>query len=119
MDFIEKQAAKMRELREQYRLAHLEKQAAQVNEIPETDRPLVDRVADVIAKLPAEETEAGLKLDEIAASIKGRYQGHAQPKAVGAALRQLGYVRVRSWKKSDEGFRSLWFPASNQQTEEQ
>lgn len=108
MGYLEEQVARMRALREKFKADYAEHRATQLAEQTEANRPLVDRVADAIAKMPPEEVEAGLKLDEIAAQIKGKYSGHAQPKAVGAALRQLGYVRVRSWKKSEEGFRSTW-----------
>lgn len=71
-------------------------------------RPLVERVRDTIATLPPEELAAGIRLEKLCELIPGKHRDSSQPKAVGAALRELGYTRQRCWRKSEQGFRALW-----------
>lgn len=106
--FIEQQALKMQRKAEELRTAGVEHQTRVAQEEAEKARPMIDRVRDAIATMPPEDVANGIKLEQLAGMLPGRYKGHAQPREVGEALRQLGYVRVRSWRKSDEGFRSTW-----------
>ena len=106
--FIEQQALKMRAKAEELRTARAEYQAKVAQEEADLARPMVERVRDAIAAMPPEDVASGIKLEQLARMIKGKYKGTAQPKEVGEALRQLGYTRVRSWRKSEEGFRSTW-----------
>lgn len=108
MSLIEQQAARMQAKAEEARTLRAEHQARIAQEQAEMNRPMADRVRDAIAKIPPEEVETGIRLEALAAMLPGKYKGHAQPKEVGAALRELGYVRVRSWRKAEEGFRSTW-----------
>lgn len=106
--FIEQQAMRMRAKAEELRTARAEHQSRVAQEEEEKARPMVDRVRDAIATMLPEDVANGIKLEQLAGMLPGRYKGHAQPREVGEALRQLGYVRVRSWRQSDEGFRSTW-----------
>ena len=98
------------------RLAHMAEQAAR---IAENKRPLVERVAEILAKIPPEQIAAGIRLEDVAAQITGKHVGRGQPGAVGEALRQLGYVRVREWRNSEQGFRSRWFKSTTHTEEQQ
>lgn len=108
MSFIEQQAARMLAKAEELRPLRAEHQARIAQEQADLNRPMVVRVREAIAAMSLEEVEAGIRLEALATMLPGKYKGHAQPKEVGAALRELGYVRVRSWRKSEEGFRSTW-----------
>lgn len=108
MSFIEQQAARMQAKAEELRTLRAEHQSRVAQEQAEMNRPMADRVRDALAKMPPEEVKAGIRLEALAEMLPGKYKGHAQPKEVGAALRELGYVRVRSWRKSEEGFRATW-----------
>lgn len=112
--FLEQQVMRMRAKAEELRTARAEHQAKVAREQADLARPMVERVRDAIAAMPPEDVANGLKLEQLAGMIKGRYKGHAQPKEVSEALRQLGYVRVRCWRKSEEGFRSTWHRKENQ-----
>ena len=105
---IEQQAMRMRVKAEELRTTRAEHQAKVAQETADLARPMVERVRDAIAAMPPEDVANGIKLEQLAGMIKGKYKGHAQPKEVGAALRQLGYTRIRCWRKSEEGFRSTW-----------
>lgn len=113
-NFVELAARAMRAKAEELRIARAEHQAKVAQEQADLARPMVDRVRDAIAAMPPEDVANGIKLEQLAGMIKGRYKGHAQPKEVSEALRQLGYTRVRSWRKSEEGFRSTWHRKENQ-----
>ena len=108
MSLIEQQAARMLAKAEELRPLRAEHQSRITQEQADLNRPMADRVRDAIAAMPPDEAEAGIRLEALAAMLPGKYKGHAQPREVGAALRELGYVRVRSWRKSEEGFRSTW-----------
>jgi hypothetical protein len=106
--FIEQQAMRMRAKAEELRTARAEHQAKVAQEQVELARPMVERVRDAIAAMPPEDVASGIKLEELAGMIKGRYKGHAQPKEVAAALRALNFERIRCWRDTDLGFRSTW-----------
>ena len=101
-------AEKLRAKAESTRAARLAYMAEQAARIAENKRPLVERVAEILAKIPPEQIAAGIRLEDVAAQITGKHVGRGQPGAVGEALRQLGYVRVREWRNSEQGFRSTW-----------
>ena len=115
MSFIEQQAARMLAKAEELRPLRADHQSRVAQEQADLNRPMAERVRNAIAKMPPEEVEAGIRLEALAAMLPGKYKGHAQPKEVGAALRELGYVRVRSWRKAEEGFRSTWHKPTTEQ----
>lgn len=106
--FIEQQALKMRAKMEELRTTRAEHQSRVAQEEADLARPMVERVRDAIAAMPPEDIANGIKLEELAGMIKGRYKGHAQPKEVAAALRALNFERIRCWRDTDLGFRSTW-----------
>lgn len=108
MSILIEQAMRLQAKVEELRTTRAEHRAKVAQETADLARPMVERVRDAIAAMPPEDVANGIKLEQLAGMIKGRYKGHAQPKEVGEALRQLGYVRVRCWRKSEEGFRSTW-----------
>ena len=84
--------------------------AAEVDAARDRMRPLSDRLADLLATIPAEVKREGLSLAALAGLLRGRRGGAAQTGAVGAALRRAGWVRKRGWSDSEDGFRSRWLP---------
>ena len=70
--------------------------------------PLQDRLARLLATIPAEVLPEGISLSALQAGLKGRWRGSCHPGELGAALRKAGFVRRRKWT-DDDGFRSLWF----------
>lgn len=106
--FIELQAMRMAAKAEELRTNRAEHQAKVAQEQADLNRPMVERVRDAIAAMPPEEVANGIKLEQLAGIIKGRYKGHAQPKEVAAALRALDFERIRCWRDTDLGFRSTW-----------
>ena len=112
-------AEKMRAKAESTRAARLAYMAEQAARIAENKRPLVERVAEILAKMPPEQIAAGIRLEDVAAQITGKHVGRGQPGAVGEALRQLGYIRVREWRNSEQGFRSRWFKSTTHTEEQQ
>ena len=71
--------------------------------------PLQDRLARLLATIPAEVLQNGISLSALQAGLKGRWRGACHPGELGAALRKAGFVRRRMWT-DDNGFRSRWFP---------
>lgn len=106
--FIEQQAMRMRAKAEELRTSRAEHQAKVAEETADLARPMVERVRDAIAAMPPEDVANGIKLEQLAGMIKGKYKGHAQPKEVAAALRALNFERIRCWRDTDLGFRSTW-----------
>ena len=102
-------AEKLRAKAQSTRAARLAYMAERAARIAENKRPFVERVAEILAKMPPEQIAAGIRLEDVAAQITGKHVGRGQPGAVGEALRQLGYIRVREWRNSEQGFRALWF----------
>lgn len=73
--------------------------------------PLDDRLARLLATIPAEVQGEGLSLSSLQASLRGRSRGNCHPGELGAALRRLGFERRRNWGGDDAGgFRALWYP---------
>lgn len=70
--------------------------------------PLQDRLARLLATIPAEVLHEGVSLIALQAGLKGRWRGLCHPGELGVALRKAGFVRRRMWN-DDAGFRSLWF----------
>ena len=76
-------AEKMRAKAESTRAARLAYMAEQAARIAENKRPLVERVAEILAKMPPEQNAAGIRLEDVAAQITGKHVGRGQPGAVG------------------------------------
>ena len=69
--------------------------------------PLEDRLARLLATIPIGLQREGLALESLQVQLRGRKGGVAHCGEIGAALRQLGFERRRSWRGS-EGFRAVW-----------
>lgn len=82
--------------------------AARVEDTRERLTPLQDRLARLLATIPAEVLAEGVSLSALQAGLKGRWRGSCHPGELGVALRKAGFVRRRQWS-DNEGFRSLWF----------
>ena len=81
----------------------------QVDDTRERLTPLQDRLARLLATIPAEVLQEGVSLSALQVGLKGRWRGSCHPGELGVALRRAGFVRRRMWT-DDDGFRSLWFP---------
>lgn len=105
--YVQDCAEKMAALRAEKLAQH---RASETEAKPTDMRPMHERVAAVLKRLTPEELTAGIRLEWLCEQLAGKYRGNAQPKAVGAALRRLGFHRVRSWRGGDTGFRATWHP---------
>ena len=76
----------------------------------ETSTPLVTRLKKLIASIPKEEILIPRPLEWFRTRLKGVEGRGAHPGQLGLALRELNYLRKRSWSDSENGFRSLWHP---------
>ncbi len=74
--------------------------------------PLEDRLANVLATIPAEVVREGLSLPTLVPLLRGRRCATANPGQLGVALRKLGWRRERKWRGGDVGFSALWFAPS-------
>src|SRR5579872_6498653 len=76
--------------------------------------PLEIRLAKFLSTIPEARRQEGLSIAELQPRLVGRHRGHARSGDIGAAMRKLGYIRVRCWHRSsqhgDSGFRALWYP---------
>lgn len=75
--------------------------------------PLENRLSKLLSGMPAHLIEQGLSLDTLRRLLSGKWKGNCHPGELGAALRRLGFVRKRSWKKGEDGFRSKWYQSLN------
>lgn len=74
--------------------------------------PLEDRLAKLLATIPAEVQAEGMSLEALRRSLKGVGGRGAHCASLGDCLRRAGYVRDRRWRAGSGGFRALWFPPS-------
>lgn len=73
---------------------------------------LESRVEKLLSTIPLEVQREGMSLQSLQAQLKGRWIGDCHPGELGAALRRMGYRRVRRWRGDDKVFRALWFPSN-------
>lgn len=74
--------------------------------------PMESRLAKQLAKIPAEVQRDGLAMEYLCALVQGQ-KGRGAFHHVSAALRKLGWYRLRCWSRSaaeSGGFRALWYP---------
>ncbi|MCX7168152.1 MAG: hypothetical protein NTV11_18015 [Rhodocyclales bacterium] len=106
----------MQELQEACEADHAERQqkketvdAERAASWRDTMRPLKDRLADLLSTIPDEVKTTGLSLSTLQVRLRGRTASRAHCGEVAAALRQLGFRRIRLWKQSDtDGFNAVW-----------
>lgn len=89
----------------------LDAEHAKVGAARERLTPLEDRLARLLATIPADMQRDGLSLPALQASLRGRWRGNAHPGELGRALRKAGFVRKRDWRRGDTAFQARWFPA--------
>lgn len=102
-------SAYIKKLREMEQWETLKASEEEKNAARERLTPLEDRLAKLLAAIPAEVQKEGLSLAALQKQLKGRWRGSCHPGELGSALRNLGYRRMRKWK-SCEGFRAIWYP---------
>ena len=71
--------------------------------------PLEDRLAKLLANIPAEIKSQGLSLPAIRNMLAGKWRGKCHPGELGIALRRLGYERRRNWNDGSQSFCALWY----------
>ena len=71
--------------------------------------PLEDRLAKLLASIPAEIKDQGISLPTIRNMLAGKWRGKCHPGELGIALRRLGYERRRNWSDGTQSFSALWF----------
>lgn len=106
--YIKQQAEQMAARRQELAARHAAEGAPTPDKRQTDMRPLHERVEAVLKRLTPAEIEDGIRIEWLCEQLSGKYRGNAQPGAVGAALRRLGWHRVRSWRNDDEGFRATW-----------
>lgn len=79
----------------------------------ERNRPLIDRVRDLIKAIPPVVIADGLVLRELQARLKGRIKCTCHAGELADCLRTLGFQRRRYWKEGRAGFHARWFPTRN------
>jgi hypothetical protein len=72
------------------------------------NRPLIDRLRDLLKQIPLEVQRDGVALRDLQARLKGRQGLTCSHVELGACLRQLGFHRERAWNSSQQGFRAVW-----------
>jgi hypothetical protein len=72
--------------------------------------PLVDRLRVLVATIPPEQAKHGMSIEWFRTRLRGKYCRHAMAGDVAQALRELGWIRRRGWRESEDGFRARWFP---------
>jgi hypothetical protein len=82
--------------------------------------PLQERLKRLLDSIPPAIQAEGLSIAALQSQLRARGRGHSvcHIGELGAALRRLGWRRVRRWDSSADGFRALWFPLSVNQVEE-
>lgn len=93
-----------------YQLKEDLRRAQELSLFKETSTPLVTRLEKLIASIPNEEMHTPRPLEWFRSRLRGVEGRGAHAGQLGLALRELKYVRRRSWSDSDNGFRSLWHP---------
>ena len=69
--------------------------------------PLEERLARLLATIPVEVQREGLSLPALQVALRGRWRGRCHPGELGAALRKLGFTRIRKWSGKDD-FGAVW-----------
>lgn len=71
--------------------------------------PLIDRLRTLLDSIPREILQHGVSLPDLQARLRGRTAQKAHVAELGAALRSLGYARVRLWRqRAAAPFSAVW-----------
>jgi hypothetical protein len=71
--------------------------------------PLENRLAKLLANIPADIKSQGLSLPALRTMLAGKWRGKCHPGELGVALRLLGFKRRRNWSDVSQSFCTLWF----------
>jgi hypothetical protein len=74
--------------------------------------PLDVRLKRLLDTIPPEVQTDGISLETLRKMVRGVKGRGCHCGAIGDELRKLGWRRVRSWMKSENGFRAFRFPLS-------
>lgn len=74
----------------------------------EQNRPLIDRLRDLLRTIPIEVQREGLALRDLQVRLKGRGGRNCNHAELGDCLRTLGFRRERRWRQAEQGFRAVW-----------
>jgi hypothetical protein len=74
--------------------------------------PLDVRLRRLLDTIPHEVQAGGISLEPLRKMLRGAKGRGCHCGAIGDELRRMGWRRVRSWKKCENGFRAFWFPPS-------
>jgi hypothetical protein len=74
--------------------------------------PLDVRLKRLLDTIPPEVQTDGISLEALRKMLRGVKGRGCHCGAIGDELRRMGWRRVRSWMKSENGFRAFWFPPS-------
>lgn len=86
---------------------HEEQTRAALNAARERLRPLDERLARALKGIPAEMQRDGISLSQLQLVLRGRRRATCHPGELGAALRKLGFERIRKWR-SGSPFTAVW-----------
>ncbi len=78
-------------------------------------KPLPDRLGEALAKFPLDLIADGLHMDQVWPLVLGRQREKPRAFEVAAALRTLGWQRVRYYQDSAPSL-TLWFPPETDPT---
>ncbi len=105
MAVVEAEHAKHQAQREEQ--ARVEAQTAREKLVP-----LDVRLKRLLDTIPPEVQTDGISLETLRKMLRGVKGRGCHCGAIGDELRRMGWRRVRSWTKSENGFRAFWFPPS-------
>jgi len=71
--------------------------------------PLEDRLAKLLATIPAEIKSQGLSQPALRTMLAGKWLGKCHPGELGIALRRLGYERRLNWNVGSQSVCALWY----------
>lgn len=84
-----------------------------LTQLRERRSPIRDRLQAALASLPVELAQDGLTWDQITPLVMGRRGGRPSTKELSAALRALGWTRVRLWSV-DPPSAMVWYPPNSE-----
>ena len=114
MDFIIRQAMKMQQKAAEMRTTPRKPTSKKTEPIT----PLHERLRSLLNRFDPADLVDGLDLHTVRERLDGKKTGHAHAGELGEAFRKLGWVRKRNWRKSDDGFRSRWYPPAQAEASE-
>lgn len=87
-----------------------EAQAVKKLQIARRSKPLTEQIEELMLSIPSSLRTRPWSMAELTAQLQGKYRDRPHPQLVGAALRKLGWSRVRLYGNGFDGVR-VWMPA--------